>query len=166
MEGPRTLPVGLHGRFPFFYSSRFSGHGQDGLPALIKKMEPSIVVIVTYGRNGSMLGQGSGFFVDQEGDVVTNFHVLQGASRAVVKTADGKEHAVQNVLAEDKEGDLVRVSVEISKEAVRPLPVSAELPEVGRESLLSGRPSDSIKRSRMALSLRFGMYLPLEKSFR
>jgi tetratricopeptide (TPR) repeat protein len=114
--------------------------GQEGLPALIKKMEPSIVVVVTYGRDGSMLGQGSGFFVDQEGDVVTNSHVLQGASRAVVRTADGKEYAVQRVLAEDKEGDLVRVSVEISKEAVRSLPVRAELPEVGERIIIIGTP--------------------------
>jgi len=63
--------------FLFFILAVSPVMGQDGLPALIKKMEPSIVVIVTYGRNGSMLGQGSGFFVDQEGDVVTNFHVLQ-----------------------------------------------------------------------------------------
>jgi tetratricopeptide (TPR) repeat protein len=126
--------------FLFFILAVSPVMGQDGLPALIKKMEPSIVVIVTYGRNGSMLGQGSGFFVDQEGDVITNSHVLQGASRAVVKTADGEEHAVQRVLAEDKEGDLVRVSVEISKEAVRPLPVSAELPEVGERIIIIGTP--------------------------
>jgi len=76
-----------------------------------------------------MLGQGSGFFVDQEG-MWSRIHVLQGQA-GFVKTAGRKEHAVQNVLAEDKEGDLVRVSVEISKEAVRPLPVSAELPRWG-----------------------------------
>jgi tetratricopeptide (TPR) repeat protein len=114
--------------------------GQEGLPALIKRTEPSIVVIVTYSRDGSVLGQGSGFFVDQAGDVVTNFHVLQGASRAVVKTTDGKEYPIQTVLAEDKEGDLVRVSVEISKEAVTPLPVSAKLPEVGEKIIIIGTP--------------------------
>lgn len=120
--------------------SIFQVSGQEGLPALIKKMEPSIVVIVTYGRDGAMLGQGSGFFVDQNGDVITNSHVLQGASRAVVRTADGKEYPVQTVLAEDKEGDLVRVSVQISKEAVRPLPVSVKLPEVGEKIIIIGTP--------------------------
>jgi tetratricopeptide (TPR) repeat protein len=114
--------------------------GQENLPILIKKVESSIVVIVTYSRDGNMLGQGSGFFVNQEGDVVTNSHVLQGATRAVIKTTDGKEHAIQKVLADDPEGDLVRVSVEISKEAAKPLPVSAELPEVGERIIIIGTP--------------------------
>ncbi len=126
--------------FCFFVLAASSALSQEGLPVLIKKVESSIVVVLTYGKEGSMLGQGTGFFVDQEGDVITNAHVLQGASRAVIKTTDGKEHAVQRVLAEDKEGDLVRVSVEISKEAVRPLPVTAELPEVGERIMIMGTP--------------------------
>ncbi len=114
--------------------------GQENLPALIKKAEPSIVVIVTYDKEGNLLGQGTGFFINQDGDVVTNAHVLEGANRAVVKTTDGKEHAVQRILAEDPEGDLVRVSVEIPKEVVRPLPVSAGLPEVGERVMIIGTP--------------------------
>ncbi len=114
--------------------------GQENLPLLIKKTEPSIVVIVTFGKEGNMLGQGTGFFINQEGDVVTNSHVLEGASRAVAQTTDGKEHAVRRVLAEDKEGDLVRVSVEISREAVRPLAVRAGLPDVGERIIIIGTP--------------------------
>jgi tetratricopeptide (TPR) repeat protein len=114
--------------------------GQEDLPVLIKKVESSIVVIVTYRKEGSMLGQGTGFFVDKEGDVITNSHVLQEASRAVIRTTDGKEYAIQKVLAEDKEGDLIRVSVEISEEAVRPLPVSTRIPEVGERVIVIGTP--------------------------
>jgi len=126
--------------FLFFILTASSTLGQENLPALIKKVESSIVVIVTYSKEGNMLGQGSGFFIDKEGDVVTNSHVLQGASRAVIKTTDGEEYSIQKVLAEDKEGDLIRVSVEISKEAVRPLPVSTELPEVGERIIVIGTP--------------------------
>ena len=114
--------------------------GQENLPALIKKVESSIVVIVTYNKEGSMIGQGTGFFVNKEGDVITNFHVLEEASRAVIRTTDGKEYAVQKVLAEDREGDLIRVSVEISEEAVRPLPISTRLPEVGEKVIVIGTP--------------------------
>ena len=114
--------------------------GQENLPVLIKKVESSIVVIVTYSKEGNMLGQGSGFFVDKEGDVITNSHVLQEASRAVIRTTDGKEYAIQKILAEDREGDLIRVSVEISEEAVRPLPISTRLPEVGEKVIVIGTP--------------------------
>jgi tetratricopeptide (TPR) repeat protein len=113
---------------------------QEDLPGLIKRVEPSIVMIVTYSKEGSMLGQGSGFFIDRKGNVITNSHVLQDASRAIVKTTDGKEYPIKKVLAEDKEGDIIRVSIDISKEAVIPLPVAPKLPEVGERVIVIGTP--------------------------
>ena len=114
--------------------------GQENLPLLIKKVEPSIVMIVTFGREGDMLGQGSGFFIDEKGDVITNSHVLQNASHATVQTTDGEEYPIKQVLAEDMEGDIVRVSVDISKQAIKPLPVATKFPEVGERVIVIGTP--------------------------
>lgn len=114
--------------------------GQESLPVLIKKVESSIVVILIYNREGKILGQGSGFFINKEGDVITNFHVLQEASRAVIRTKDGKEYPIKRVLAEDKEGDLIQVSIEISEEVVKPLPVADKLPDVGERVIVIGTP--------------------------
>src|SRR4030042_1470570 len=126
--------------FLFFVLTVSSAPGQENLPVLIKKVEPAIVVIVTYDQEGKILGQGSGFFINQEGDVVTNFHVLQEASRAVVRTNDGKEYPVEKIVAEDKAGDLIRVSVKIPKETVRPLSTVNTLPEVGERIVVIGTP--------------------------
>jgi S1-C subfamily serine protease len=114
--------------------------GQGNLPVLIKKVEPSIVVILTYNKEGKILGQGSGFFVNKEGDVITNSHVLQETSRAVVKTNDGKEYPVEKIVAEDKVGDLIQVSVNIPKETVRPLSIITTMPEVGERIIVIGTP--------------------------
>ena len=114
--------------------------GQENLPVLIKRVEPSIVAIVTYDKEGNMAGQGSGFFIDKEGDVITNSHVLEETSQASIRTTDGKEYPVKKVLAEDKEGDLIRVSSRISKEEVQPLPVTTKLPEVGERIIVIGTP--------------------------
>jgi tetratricopeptide (TPR) repeat protein len=114
--------------------------GQENLPVLIKKVEPSIVVILIYNQEGKILGQGSGFFINQEGDVITNSHVLQEASRAVIKTNDGKEYSVEKIVAEDMVGDLIQVSVNIPKETVRPLPIITTLPEVGERIVVIGTP--------------------------
>ncbi len=126
--------------FLFSILAAFSASGQENLPVLIKKVEPSIVVIFTYNREGKVLGQGTGFFVNQEGDVITNLHVLHGASRAVIKTTDGREYPVKAILAEDKLGDLIRISLDIPEEAVRPLPVIKTLPEVGERVIIIGTP--------------------------
>lgn len=113
---------------------------QENLPAIIKKIEPSVVIILTYDEKGKILGQGSGFFISQTGDIITNYHTLQGASRAEVKTIEGKTYPFSLILAEDIEVDLIRASVDIPQELVHLLPVSASIPEVGERIIVIGSP--------------------------
>jgi FKBP-type peptidyl-prolyl cis-trans isomerase len=114
--------------------------GQENLPALIKKTESSIVVIATYSKNGKVLGQGTGFFVNQDGDVISNLHVLRGADGAFVKTNDGAVYPIKRVQDEDRIGDLIRISVDIPRKLVRPLRVTSSLPEVGEQVIVIGTP--------------------------
>lgn len=44
-------------------------------------------------------GSGSGFVWDDAGHVVTNLHVIQGASQATVKLADGSDYQATLVVA-------------------------------------------------------------------
>lgn len=113
---------------------------QENLPVMIKRVETSIVVILTYDKGGRSIGQGSGFFVNETGDVVTSYHVLRQADRAEVKTMGGKVHPLVKVLAEDREGDLIRVSVDLRGDAVHPLSISSSLPEVGERIVVIGTP--------------------------
>ncbi len=135
-----SISRSLIGAFLFLIFVVSPAASQENLPGLIKRVEPSIVVIVTYDKDGNMTGQGSGFFIDKEGEVITNSHVLEDTSQAFIKTTDGKEYPIQKVLAEDKEGDLIRVSSDISEEAVQPLPVTTKLPEVGERVIVIGTP--------------------------
>jgi len=113
---------------------------QENLPAIVKKIQPSVVTILTYDKNGKGLTQGSGFFIKKDGNIITNRHVLQGANSADVKTAEGKVYPVTRVIAEDREGDLILVSVDIPHDAVHPLSVSASIPEVGERVIVIGSP--------------------------
>ncbi|MEA3432100.1 MAG: tetratricopeptide repeat protein [candidate division WOR-3 bacterium] len=113
---------------------------QENLPAIVKSIEPSTVVILTYDKEGENLAQGSGFFISNDGDVITNWHVFQGASLAEVKTADGHVYPVKEVLTEDIEGDLIRVSVDIPPNVVRSLSVSISPLEVGERVVVIGSP--------------------------
>jgi tetratricopeptide (TPR) repeat protein len=113
---------------------------QADLPDLIKKAEPSIVVILTFNRAGKQMGQGTGFFIAKNGDVVSNHHVLQGVSRSRVKLSSGEEYTVTGLVAEDPEGDLVRISVDIPEEKVTPLSISPASPRVGEKVVVIGTP--------------------------
>ena len=113
---------------------------QEDLPTLIKRIEPSIVVIITYSDQGKMLGQGTGFFVNREGDVITNHHVMEGVSQAEVKTNGGKTYRVKRVLADDKEGDLIRLAIDLQGDVAQPIPLSTSIPEVGERVFVIGTP--------------------------
>lgn len=113
---------------------------QVNLTAIVKKISPSVVVILTYDKEGKTLSQGTGFFINEKGGVVTNRHVLEGASHAEVKTPEGKVYPVKKVIAEEIEGDLIQISVEILRNVVRPLLISASLPEVGERVVVIGSP--------------------------
>ena len=113
--------------------------GQDPIPALVKQIKPVVVTIITYDGKGDSLSQGSGFFISSS-HIISNRHVLQGAHRGEVKTADGKVYPIQGVVAEDKEGDLIQLSVAIPASAVKPLSVAKTLPEEGEKVVVVGSP--------------------------
>ena len=83
---------------------------------------------------------GSGFFIGQNGDIVTNYHTLKGASYVEVKTSYGKTHPMTYIVAEDEQGDLIRFSIDIPSQYVHPLPLSVALPEVGEKIIVYGSP--------------------------
>ena len=76
---------------------------------LVKKIQPAIVTLVAYDANGNVTSQGSGFFVDKKGHLITNYHVLDGAYAADVKTYDGAKHPIELVVAENKLSDLIGI---------------------------------------------------------
>ncbi len=113
---------------------------QRNLPTIIEKIKPSVVVILIYNEKGNLIANGSGFIINKNGDVITNRHVLKDATRAEVKTAEGKIYNIINVIAEDKEGDLIQVSVNIPKTEVQPLSINPSIPKVGERLIVIGSP--------------------------
>ncbi len=113
---------------------------EEALTELVKKVQPSVVLILTYDSSGESLAQGSGFFVNKQGDIITNRHVLEKASRAEIKTTAGKVYPIKGVVAEDLEADLIQVTVDIPQKEVFPLAVSETVPEVGQKVVVIGNP--------------------------
>ena len=55
-----------------FYAK--AGLFRDDLIPLVKKVQPAVLTIVTYDIDHNVSDLGSGFFVDQRGHLVTNYH--------------------------------------------------------------------------------------------
>jgi tetratricopeptide (TPR) repeat protein len=113
---------------------------QETLPEIIKKVQASTVLILTYDEAGKVKAQGSGFFISKNGDIITNRHVLEEASKAEIKVGEGKVYAITGIVAEDKEHDLIRASVDIPLEIVSPIELYCAVPEVGERVIVIGSP--------------------------
>lgn len=98
------------------------------LSLLYQTASPGVVSIVIYVDEGPHseslpIGQGSGFVVDDQGHIVTNQHVIDGASAIEVDFPSGIK-AWAEVIGSDPNSDLAVIWVDISPELLHPLPLS------------------------------------------
>ena len=114
---------------------------QETLPELVKRVKPVVVAIATYDASGEALMTGSGFFVEQ-GQVITNLHVIRAATRAEIKTLDGKGkvYPVAGALALDEDGDLALLKIDMPLERAKKSELAATLPDEGEEIFVIGNP--------------------------
>ena len=109
---------------------------------LYARANPAVVNITVYGSaNGQTiaLGQGSGFVYDSNGNILTNAHVIHGASEIEVTFSDGLVRRATRV-GEDMHSDLAVVSVELP-EGITPLPLGEmESLAVGQTVVAIGNP--------------------------
>lgn len=122
---------------------------QEDLPQLVKKIQPAVVTVIVYDAKGKVIRQGTGFFINQEGHFITNYHVLEGASRVEVISGDGYHYTFKAVVAEDRPGDLALAAIEDRRGQVAPgveylgpisLRISTIMPEVGERVIVVGSP--------------------------
>ncbi|WP_079436543.1 trypsin-like peptidase domain-containing protein [Zoogloea sp. LCSB751] len=85
-------------------------------------------------------GTGSGFIWDDAGHVVTNFHVIRGASQATVRLADGRDYQAALVGASPAHDIAVlRIGVGFKRPPPVPVGTSADL-KVGQKVFAIGNP--------------------------
>ncbi|NIP87142.1 MAG: Do family serine endopeptidase [Planctomycetales bacterium] len=84
------------------------------------------------------LGQGSGFLISQDGYILTNAHVVDGASQLTVRLADGREMDARTI-GTDQQSDVAVVKVEASGLPVLAMGDSDQL-AVGQWVLAVGSP--------------------------
>ncbi|MGC9196861.1 MAG: S1C family serine protease [Syntrophobacteraceae bacterium] len=113
--------------------------------ATIEKVQRATVTIYILNETGKPIAQGSGFFFQEAGHVVTNYHVLGKAAAAVVKTYNGTLRKVEAIIAKDGRDDLVEATVEPGRTpAVCLRPADTE-PKVGDPLMVVGSPLNLAK---------------------
>ena len=81
---------------------------------IYSKISPAVAEITAYEPSGKYYSLGSGFFVDDEGRLVTNYHVIDGTDSGEVRLPDGSRCEIVSVLAYDKALDLALLQIDLS----------------------------------------------------
>lgn len=86
----------------------------EDLPALVDRVRPSVVRIASTTGTGNFgaQGVGTGIMVDREGNILTNFHVIEGARSVTVDLTDGTQ-APATIVGTDPGNDLAVVKANI-----------------------------------------------------
>lgn len=82
---------------------------------VFRRSSSAVFYIETKNAQEQRWSSGSGFFINASGVAVTNYHVIQGAFSAFVRTADGQTYAVEKVLGGDPDKDIAILQVDIDK---------------------------------------------------
>lgn len=105
--------------------------------ALVQRIEPSVVVIqVTCDKSSSI---GSGFPLDDQGTIVTNYHVIEGATSVKIKFGE-KTADVQGFLVYSPGKDIAILKANLGAARVAPLKLAGNPPVKGETVLTFGAP--------------------------
>lgn len=83
----------------------------NSLHDIIEETKEATVTIYTFDEYGSPSGMGSGFFINKNGECLTNYHVLDDAKKAIIRTFDGQEFEIDSVLVSSKKKDIVKCNI-------------------------------------------------------
>ncbi|WP_425147200.1 S1C family serine protease [Deinococcus sp.] len=125
--------------------------------SIVKKYEPGLVYISTEqtvqqdpfgmmfgGGSGAQVqqGVGSGFFVNAAGDILTNFHVVQGADRIQIRVFGSSKSYAASVIGRAPQYDLALIRPSnLPPALIRPIPLGdSDALAVGQKAVAMGAP--------------------------
>lgn len=88
------------------------------LPALYQNISPGVVSILNFSDQGS--GLGSGLVYDNQGHIITNYHVVEDAAELEVHFISGLK-ARATLVGNDLDSDLAVIKVNVPADQLKPL---------------------------------------------
>jgi 2-alkenal reductase len=144
-----------------------SADAEEALLANIyDRTNPGVVNIDVSGSLGTAdlteFGSGSGFVIDQEGHIVTNNHVVEGADEIDVTFADGSV-AVAKLVGADPYSDLAVIKVNVDRAKLFPLEIGdSDTVRVGHRVIAIGNPFGLVGTMTVGIVSGLGRTLPAD----
>lgn len=137
------------------------GYENNPIPDIYDAVSPGVVGVLNYvtaqSRNGKtvdeLYGSGTGFVVSSEGYILTNAHVVDGASKVTVKVFGEEEERDAVLIGSDAETDIAVLKVDGAQ--LQPLKLGdSDSVRVGEYVLAIGNPLSS---DELANTITFGI---------
>lgn len=138
------------------------GLASDALVRLHQAVAPGAVNILVVINQGNQVGAGagSGFLLDDKGDIVTNNHVVADATQVTVAFYNGFQ-AEAKVLGTDPNSDLAVVRVDNLPKGVHPLPLGdSDQVQVGEWVVAIGNPFEESGTMTVGIVSAIGRTIP------
>ena len=111
----------------------------DLLVSLYEQINPGVVAILIY-SGGEPVGQGSGFVIDRQGHILTNYHVVENVFNFEVVFSDGYR-AVGELVGTDPDSDIAVLKAAVPEVELAPLALgSSSEVKVGQSVVAIGNP--------------------------
>jgi len=111
---------------------------EGSLEALYEKVSPGVVSLQFMSAEGG--GQGTGFVIDKEGHIVTNYHVASDATELEVHFPSGLK-VYGTMIGSDMDSDLAVIKVDVDPALLVPLTLGdSEAIKVGQTVVAIGNP--------------------------
>lgn len=111
---------------------------EGSLEAIYEKYSPGVVSLQYSTIEGA--GQGTGFVIDKEGHIVTNYHVASGIDQLEVHFSSGLK-VYGEVIGSDMDSDLAVIKVDVDPDELVPLTLGdSNLIKVGQTVVAIGNP--------------------------
>jgi putative serine protease PepD len=125
-------------------TARTASAARPSISEIYEQAAPGVVQITTdaggFGPLGAEQATGSGFIIDDEGHIITNHHVVEGAQSVTVRFSDGEE-ASATVVGSDPSTDIALLDLEDVDRDLQPLELgSSESLEIGDSVVAIGSP--------------------------
>lgn len=84
-------------------------------PKWADKARKAVFSVVTYDKNNQIKGTGNGVYIDAKGIALSDYSLFEGAERALIINADGKQCEVNRIMGANSMYDIVKFNTPIDK---------------------------------------------------
>jgi hypothetical protein len=124
----------------WIFSSYVSCRAEERIPDVAEGVKSSVVLVKGFTQEGDKV-LGTGFIINETGDVITNYHVIKCCISASVEFSNGEIWEVKGIVAKDEKADIVRLTLANAVPFFKPLILSDTI-KLGEPVSVIGNPLD------------------------